>query len=238
MAQSDMLKQDEKLVQETALVLTEETAAGNVLVAKLAAFEIKSQDDAAEIRKGLDEATARAKRVEATRKRRVGPLNSYIDDTNAEYFALFKEGEKTPTSLYGRIINICKSKLLAWDQEVERLAAIKQAGIDEAARREEAKKKEALDKKAEKAEAKGQTDLAADLREQKENIVVAAPVVATPTANINYREDWDFEVTDKAAVPEKYKLVDMVTVRKVVKAEKKMCEITGIRVFSKKTPVR
>ena len=67
---------------------------------------------------------------------------------------------------------------------------------------------------------------------------MAAPQVAAPTTNINYREDWDFEVTDKALVPDKYKLVDMVTIRKVVKAEKKMCEIAGIRVFSKKTPVR
>lgn len=232
------LKEDLSLIQETALVLSEAKAQGDALIQRLDAFTITTPEHAIEIRKGLDDAAAFAKKIEATRKRRVGPLNSYVDDTNAEYFALFKDGEKTPTSLFGRIITACKLKLLAWDQEQARLAAIRQAEIDEAARKKEEAERAKLDKKVEKAEARGRTDLANELREQSANVSIPAPVITTPVKTISTRTDWTFEVVDKTKVPEKYKLVDMATIGKVVGAEKSMCEIPGIRVFSKQIPVR
>lgn len=67
--------------------------------------------------------------------------------------------------------------------------------------------------------------------------VFVAPVAAAPVAKaegVSFREIWDFELEDLAAVPREYLLVDEVRVRAVVRALKSLTRIPGVRVFSRR----
>lgn len=61
-----------------------------------------------------------------------------------------------------------------------------------------------------------------------------APAQAAPdVAGVHYATVWDFEVTDPGKVPDQYKTIDTVAIRKVVRAQKGNTQIPGVRVFSK-----
>lgn len=51
------------------------------------------------------------------------------------------------------------------------------------------------------------------------------------------RKQWDMEVVDASLVPEEYRLIDEVQIRKDVRSAKGQIEIPGVRVFQKEVPV-
>jgi len=67
---------------------------------------------------------------------------------------------------------------------------------------------------------------------------VAAPL-APAVAGVSFRDDWDFEVTNLAAIPREYMMPDEVKIRRVVKAMRGACSIPGIKAIPKRvTAVR
>lgn len=88
------------------------------------------------------------------------------------------------------------------------------------------------------ATATGDASLLAEAEDLIAEPVVAPPVilpVATPkVAAISYREQWDYEVVDDAAIPRAYLVRDDKKIAGVVRAMKGTTQIPGIRVFSRK----
>jgi len=61
------------------------------------------------------------------------------------------------------------------------------------------------------------------------------PVEVTPKVEgISYREEWDFEILDARLVPDEYKVIDEVRLRKVVRALRASTNIPGVRALSRK----
>ncbi len=74
---------------------------------------------------------------------------------------------------------------------------------------------------------------------QAEAAQVVAPVVqraAPKVTGLTFTEVAKFEVTDKALLPEEYKLADEVRIGKVVRALKTEARIPGVRVWMEKQP--
>lgn len=133
-------------------------------------------------------------------------------------------------------------------KERERLAA--EAAKAQAKAEEEAR---LLREKAEAAKAAGNAAKAAELAAKAESrieaaaekveeiqhqqAVTVAPVVNIPKGEAKgtaMREEWDFEITDRNAIPREFLIPDEKTIRAMVKARKGETNIPGIRVFSKR----
>jgi hypothetical protein len=65
---------------------------------------------------------------------------------------------------------------------------------------------------------------------------VAAVIAREPpkVAGVSTREVWKFEITDPAAVPREYLVVDEARIRKVVQALKGDAKIAGVRVYAER----
>jgi hypothetical protein len=61
-------------------------------------------------------------------------------------------------------------------------------------------------------------------------------VTAPKVEGLSFTEVWDFEVTEAAAVPREYLVVDEKTIRRIVQAMGPKTKIAGIRVFSRRVP--
>lgn len=104
---------------------------------------------------------------------------------------------------------------------------------EEMARRQAAEQeRQRLEKLAAKAETKGQAETADRL--QREAEMVPVPTVESRVAKVDgliARKVWRFEITDKAAVPDRYKAVDETAVRKVIQALGAEHGIPGVRAW-------
>lgn len=125
-------------------------------------------------------------------------------------------------------------KAYAWkrvDDERRQIEAAK-------ARREEEKKiEEERLRKAEILAAQGKTE-AADLVMEQE--IIVAPVKQpepVKVEGVSHRENWQFEITDAAAIPAEYLMPDKVKIGQIVKAMKGATKIPGIKVFDAGTTV-
>lgn len=125
-----------------------------------------------------------------------------------------------------------KGKLARYqsDQEEKRRREAEQLAVEARARAEDEKLKA-----AESAMDNGDLEKCSKILEAP-----AAPITITPTtleapkiAGVSFREDWDFEVEDVNAIPREYMTPDVTMIRKMVKAQGKVCRIPGIRIFSK-----
>ncbi len=132
---------------------------------------------------------------------------------------------------------IIKGGMRDYEAKQEKIRADQQAKLDAQAKAEEEKERKKLEKKAEKAEAKGDTEKAEDLRDQKEQVAVEAPVVAKRTEapkGISYRNKYTAEVIDFAKLPDEYKLANMPMLNKTVQAQKGQVPIPGVKFKSEK----
>lgn len=125
-----------------------------------------------------------------------------------------------------------KTRMGAWQYEQEQKRRKELEKAAESAR----KKAEAEQiKAAEKAMDKGDLEKC----EQILSTPVAPAVVQAKTpeppkiAGVSFREDFDFVVEDVDAIPRIYMTPDVQMIRRVVKAQGKVCRIPGIRVVSK-----
>jgi len=199
------------------------------LLQKIDALVIASPVDAGIANDYLKDAKSKAKEIETTRVHFVKPINDQVKVIN-DWF-------RKPLDGLAEIERKLKAKIMDYDNRQRAIVAAEEARLRELARKEEEKQRLALEKKAEKAEAKGNIEKAEELRETAAAVQVIAPVLAAPKSTMSYRTDYIFEITDKALVPDKYKIVDETLVGKIVRAEKELCNIPGIKVITRQVAI-
>lgn len=161
--------------------------------------------------------------IESARTRITKPINESLREVNKQA----KEASAPLESAEQQI----KRAMIGYTTEQERLRREEQRKADENARKEQ----ERLNAQAAKAAAAGKVEKAEQLQERANTVV--APVIQRETpkvSGISMREVWLFEVTDPAAVPREYLMVDEKKVGKVVGALKDQTVIAGIRVYPDK----
>jgi hypothetical protein len=167
----------------------------------------------------------------------VKDLQKKVDDTFkpivAKAHAVHKEAKAQHNKYLvplTTIKGVVEGKMRTWKNEQERKAREEEARLAEKARKEA----ERLAERARKAEAKGQEEKAEELREQAQDREIFKPTVQSTVPKVEgviLRKNWKFRVVDQAKIPEKYKMVDMVKVGRIVRAEKEDTEIPGIQVY-------
>lgn len=152
-------------------------------------WEVLSPEMAVSAGEDLRAVKALAKQVDEKRLTITRPINDGLKEVNA----LFKPAK----NWLAEAEQILKAKILAFQNEQERIARELQAKVDEEARKE----REKLEKKAAKAEAKGKEDKAEELREEAETRVAPMITSAAPKLEgIATRKTWKVKVTDKQAL--------------------------------------
>ena len=227
--------------QVTSEIADLETFAADYRVATFAEYQAGSTD--------LQRVKSAQKRLEETRTSITGPMNAALKRVN-DFF-------RAPTERLATIERTIKSQLVAFADEQERIRREEQRKADEAARRErerleaQAREKAEADRRAaEAAAAAGRAEEAAKLAaraaaaEEKaaakvDDLAVRAATTVAPVvvrdppkvAGVSTREVWKFEITDSAAIPREYLVVDEARIRKVVQALKGDAKIAGVRVY-------
>ena len=123
-------------------------------------------------------------------------------------------------------------RIIAWDDEQEK---IRQKEEDRLKKLQEIETTKLL-KRAENAK---KPETVERLQEEAE-LIEATPAIVLPPKKIegmHFMEIFDFEIEDEALIPNEYKMVDTVKIRKVVKATKGTLPIKGIKIVSIKVPV-
>lgn len=131
-----------------------------------------------------------------------------------------------------------KRAMLTYQQECEAVRLKEEARIQELARKEEARKKAALDARADKAAAKGDLQKAEELRQQKEEVFVPVPVVASSVAKVEgvaTKKVWKFRIVDEHLVPRDYMIPDLTKIGGVVRATRGTLNIPGVEAFAEET---
>jgi hypothetical protein len=126
-----------------------------------------------------------------------------------------------------------KSAMVTYQNEIERQAREERL----IAEREAREQQERLEAAASRAAERGEMETADALQSQAATVQPVAVTRETPKiAGINFRDAWKFEITDPAAIPREYLLVDESKIRKIVQAMKADTKIPGVRVYSEKQP--
>ena len=192
-------------------------------------LKITTQDNYVGASDILKTIKATSKDIVARRKAITVPL----DTAKKSVMDLFR----TPIESLVSAEIIIKDAMVGYTDEQERLRIVEQDKLDRQARAEEDRKKRALDAKIEKAKADGNEDKVEELQEKKEEVSVAAPIVApkteTPTG-ISYKTVWDFKVVDATKVPREYLIVNEQMLRKFAGATKGKIAVPGVEFTSRK----
>lgn len=207
-------------------VIKQEEQSASALVREAESLSVKTAAEfkaAGEIRAQLK---ARIKRADDLRKQLTQPLD-FVKKNIMGLFAPLQENlEKAVAGL--------DRKVIAYTEEVDRLAREAQAKAEEDARKE----RERLEAKAKKAEAQGKTETAQLYQEQAEMVITPAVTPSTPkVAGQGIKETWYAEVVDMSKLPNKYKLPDMVTLNKMAQASHGKVSVPGVVFRSKKSVV-
>ena len=130
---------------------------------------------------------------------------------------------------------ILNRKLQAFDAEQERLRREREAA--ESARLKKEQEAAAV-AEAESLQAIGETELAEQVIQQA--VEAPPPVVVlskdTPKMKeMQARETWQFEVVDEKLVPREFMSPDPKKIGAVVRSQKKLANIPGVRIWSEKT---
>lgn len=205
--------QDAKDAQESAVVLYDRST---VLV-------IQNQADYEGAASCLQAIKSKARAIDEKRKEITKPL----DAAKKAVMDLFRKPLELLSQAEGNVKNILRT----YDQEQEKIRQEQEAKLRRQAEAEEARKKKALEERAKKAEEKGNIEKAEALREQKEEVLVEAPVLAPRTETpkgISYKDKWVAIVTDFAKLPNEYKLPNMPMLHKMAQATKGKVLIPGV----------
>jgi hypothetical protein len=157
------------------------------MIASGATIKITSADEYAIAADQMQKVKGLAKEIEAARTIQVAPLNTLVKDVNG-YYKRFAE----PLASTERVI---KDAMLAYSNEQERLRKLAEAKAQQDAR-EEAEK---LAAKADKAEAKGNVEVAEAIREHAATVVAEVPVLPTAApkvAGISKKVSYSADVKD------------------------------------------
>lgn len=174
----------------------------------------------------LQEVRTLQKELDANRKERTQPL----DARKREIMAAYKPAEEACQAADYALVTATSK----WAREQE--AARRKAEQEAAAKAE--RERARAEAKAEEYREKGREDKA-DEWETKARFT-PAPVVASTVpkvAGVSMRDEWKFEVVDKAKLPLNYLTANEVAIGKVVAALKEEHGIPGIRVWKEQVPV-
>lgn len=129
--------------------------------------------------------------------------------------------------------SIVNSKISIFRRQAEKRAAEEQARL----RAQQEKERMRLAKQAERAEAKGLTETADALIHEAETMqpAIVAPSVPRHVPGLVEADNWTFEIVNAALIPREYLMLDMVAIRKTVKALKDRTAIPGIRAYNEPT---
>lgn len=123
----------------------------------------------------------------------------------------------------------CKQAIVTFNAEQERIRRDAENKAREEAEADERERRAAAAKELRKA---GEKEAAKAIIAAPLVVAVAPAPIAPKSAAVNMVERWKFDITDAAAIPRKYLMVDEKMIAAVVKAEKGLCTIPGVRVYS------
>lgn len=206
----------------------------------------------------LKQVKAKWKEVDDQRKALLAPIDEARKKTHGFFRAPLEFLERAETLLKGKLVAYQDEQERRRQEEqrkVEAEARRERERLEAEAREAERKAREKADeqrRQAEEAAAAGKTEEAARLAaradateakgaeragaklHQAETFV--APIIhreAPKVGGITSQVVWDFEITDLAAIPREYLMVDETKIRKVVKALKGDTVIAGIKPVSR-----
>ena len=206
-----------QIVQETALIQVRPDADPRVLAlyqegTKLRDYArarvIASDDDVKTATDDLSVIAGLKKAIEIKRKEYTGPINEHLKSVNAAF--------GTFTDPLNEADTVNRQKVLAYRAELER-------------QRREQDRINQLRAEAARAE----MELKGELTEPVGLVQVAEEAPAryrTETGTLGAVKTWEIEVVDFAALPDQYKVADMVKIRKVFQAG---VAIPGVRGWQK-----
>ena len=191
-------------------------AAEGIVIQDQSTYEL-----AANVRKAVN---AKAKELEGERKH----IKEPIIEAGKRLDSLFKR----PIDMCKKVIGICDQKMINYTDIQERKRKEEQDRLDRIAE----KKRQELEAKAEAKREEGKEDKAERYEEKAAEVMapVAAPRVEK-AVGVHFTTRWYGEVTDKAMVPEEYKLVNQPMVDKLMQATKGSIPIPGVKAVSKKS---
>lgn len=211
----------ELMLRDDVRELTEETTA---ILTQAEGFKISTNVSYQLAGDELKRIKAAGKKLDEIRKAITQPM----DKAKAAVMDFFRAPQEKLTQ--------AESKLKAAMTDYSRVLEAREAEERKKAEAAAELERERLAAMAAKAAENGETDRADALQDQA-CAVIEAPVFrreAPKVAGISYREVWKFEITDAAAIPREYLIVDEAAIRKVVQATKGKVAIAGVRVYADK----
>lgn len=168
---------------------------------------------------------ARIKELNAERLSMTRPL----DEVKAKIMAKYRPAIEALESAE----KLVKFKILEYTKKKEAEIAEKEAKLRAQAEAEAEKERAKLEAKAEKARQKGKENMADELLMAAESIVPMAPILDRPKANgVSVRKIWRARVTDKAALPENFKIPDMEALNKIAASTHGEMQVPGVEFYS------
>jgi hypothetical protein len=234
--------------QVTSEIADLETFAADYRVATFAEYQAGSTD--------LQRVKSAQKRLEETRTSITGPMNAALKRVNDFFRAPTERLATIERTIKSQLVAFAdeQERIRREEQRKADEAARRERERLEAQAREaerKAREKAEADRRAaEAAAAAGRAEEAAKLAaraaaaEEKaaakvDDLAVRAATTVAPVvvrdppkvAGVSTREVWKFEITDSAAIPREYLVVDEARIRKVVQALKGDAKIAGVRVY-------
>lgn len=164
-----------------------------------------------------------------------------LDEERKSLTAPIRAREKEVNATFATVLDTLKSAERAVKasladyrqaQEARRIELQRQAE-EEAKQKEEALKEE-IAGRAVVAFDRGDATLGETYLQKAESVTVAPKKVELQAAGgVSFRDEWDFEIVDPAAVPIEYRSIDEKKIRAYGKAMKESAKVAGVRFFKK-----
>lgn len=175
----------------------------------------------------------RARRLEEVRVSITKPINDGLKAINK----LFGD----PIELYEKCERIIKNKMVAFNNEQERLRKEEEARLQKEQEIAAQKEKDRLDKLAEKQMTAGNFDKAEETLQRKEEVAVAPVTIAKQTVNVSgiqMRKVWKARVKDWNVIPvsqltatDKQKEATQAHLNALAKASKGSIPVAGVEFY-------
>lgn len=177
---------------------------------------------AAEILKGY---TEQIKKIDEWFKEPIAKANAAHKELTSRRADTLKPLKEAKTAL-GETMGAYQKKL---DEQAEAEAKVMQAIQEQEAKAE-------LQEQADAFEEAGQGDAAEILREQADHVQVPTKTeqLAPKVKGTRSRTNWEYEITDKDAIPATFMIIDEKAIAAIVRHQKGATNIPGVRVFSRK----
>lgn len=151
-----------------------------------------------------------------------------IDDYKGEVMAMFRE----PAEQLEQAETIAKGALTDYQRQVQEDARRRQREIEENARKEQGRLRAEAEAKAKKAEAKGNTERAAQIRDTVP--LVGVPVINTAPpkiAGIASKTTWKARIVDAALVPREFLVVNEQALQAFARTTKGVTPVAGVEFY-------